>query len=33
MSDLYDDNALDYFEEDDELDSADAGFMRGFLSA
>jgi len=33
MSDLYNDGAIDYFEEEDELDSGDAGFMRGYLSA
>ena len=33
MVDLYDDNAIDYFEDDDELDGAEAGFMRGYLSA
>jgi len=33
MSDLYDDGAIDYFEDNDELDSGDAGFMRGYLAA
>ena len=33
MEDIYDDKAIDYFEEEDELDSMDAGFMRGYLSA
>ncbi len=33
MVDLYDDNAIDYFEDDDDLDSSDAAFMRGYLSA
>jgi len=33
MVDLYDDNAIDYFEEEDEIDSAEAGFMHGYLSA
>ncbi len=33
MADYYDDNAIDYYEEEDDIDSCDAGFMRGFLSA
>jgi hypothetical protein len=33
MADIYDDNAIDYFEEDDDLDGAEAGFMRGYLAA
>ncbi len=33
MADIYDDNAIDYFEDDDDLDGAEAGFMRGYLSA
>jgi hypothetical protein len=33
MADIYDDRAIDYFEEDDDLDGAEAGFMRGYLAA
>lgn len=33
MADIYDDNSIDYFEDDDDLDSADAAFMKGYLSA
>lgn len=33
MADLYDDTAIDYFEDNDDLDGADAGFMKGYLSA
>lgn len=33
MVDFYDDRAIDYFEEDDDLESFDASFMRGYLSA
>jgi len=33
MVDYYDDNAIDYFEDEDDINSSDAGFMRGFLSA
>jgi hypothetical protein len=33
MVDLYDDNAIDYFEEEDEIDAAEAGFMHGYLSS
>jgi len=33
MVDIYDDGAIDYFEDDDEMDSADAGFMRGYMEA
>jgi len=33
MSDLYDDSAIDYFEEEDDIDGADAGFMKGYLSS
>lgn len=33
MADIYDDTAIDYFEEEEELDSSDACFMRGYLAA
>jgi len=33
MADIYDDNAIDYFEDDDDLDSSDAAFMHGYLAA
>jgi len=33
MVDIYDDNSIDYFEEDDDIDGADAAFMRGYLAA
>ena len=33
MVDVYDDNSIDYFEDDDDLDSSDAAFMRGYLKA
>ena len=33
MVDLYDDGSIDYFEEDDDLNGADAAYMRGYLSA
>lgn len=33
MVDLYDDRVIDYFEDDEDLDSSDLGFMRGYLSA
>lgn len=33
MADIYDDNAIDYFEDDDDLDGSDAAFMRGYLAA
>jgi len=33
MVDIYDDNAIDYFEDDDEIDTADAAFMLGYLAA
>jgi len=33
MVDIYDDYAIDYFEDNDDLDSCDAGFMVGYLSA
>lgn len=33
MVDYYDDGAIDYFEDEDDINSSDAGFMRGFLAA
>lgn len=33
MVDFYDDQAIDYFEEEEDMDSCDAGFMRGYLAA
>lgn len=34
MADLYDGNdVIDYFEEEDEIDSIDAAFMKGYLEA
>lgn len=33
MVDFYDDRAIDYFEDEDELDTSDAAFMRGYLEA
>jgi hypothetical protein len=33
MADIYDDNSIDYFEDEDEMDSDDAAFMRGYLAA
>jgi len=33
MVDLYDDQAIDYFEEEEDMDSSDLSFMRGYLAA
>jgi len=33
MVDFYDDRAIDYFEDNDDMDSKDAAFMRGYLAA
>jgi hypothetical protein len=33
MVDLYDDQAIDYFEEEEDMDSSDLCFMRGYLAA
>jgi len=33
MVDIYDDGAIDYFEDDDEIESSEAAFMRGYLEA
>lgn len=33
MVDIYDDHAIDYFEDNDDIDGADAGFMMGYLSS
>ncbi|VVB81448.1 Uncharacterised protein [uncultured archaeon] len=33
MVDYYDDGAIDYFEDEDEVDGATAGFWKGYLSA
>jgi len=34
MADIYDgDDVIDYFEDNDELDSQDAAFMHGYLAA
>jgi hypothetical protein len=33
MADIYDDGAIDYFEDEDEMDGSEAAFMRGYLSA
>ncbi len=33
MVDIYDDGAIDYFEDEDEINSKDAAFVRGYLSA
>ncbi len=33
MVDYYDDTSIDYFEDNDEIDTQDAAFMRGYLAA
>lgn len=33
LYDFYDDRVIDYFEEEDDMSSDDAGFMRGYLAA
>jgi len=33
MHDNEDERTIDYFEEEDEISSSEAGFMRGYLSA
>ncbi len=33
MVDIYDDGAIDYFEDDDDIEGRDAAFMRGYLTA
>ena len=33
MADIYDDNAIDYFEDEEDMDAADAAFMHGYLAS
>ena len=33
MYDLENERVIDYFEEDDDMNAADAGFLRGFAAA
>ena len=33
MHDYDDERTIDYFEDEDEINGSDAGFMRGYLSA
>lgn len=33
MVDMYDDQAIDYFEEEEDMDASDLSFMRGYLAA